>query len=332
MKKRTLKNRQEANLIRSAIDTCPDGILAAAIDGRVILTNRAMNHFCFQLTGSTVTNALTLWDVINTQAITAPGVLYLENTEKEEQLLVRLKDGSVWQIRRNLLMLHRMYIYQFIAADVSQVYKYQKILQENNQHVENLHTRQRDLIQNIIQNNLNKEMLHARMQIHDHIGQMLLVTRNALDNGTAGAGINELFAEWDHTVLNLENAKGLQNTDASVQEAELVQVAEMIGCHVRFIGTQPSERKARLLLYAAIREALTNAVMHADANELLIDIHESDLGYQIEISDNGRKTLNESIREGVGLSTLRERLESEGARMELRTSNGVTMLIEIPKE
>ena len=80
-----------------------------------------------------------------------------------------------------------------------------------------------------------------------------------------------------------------------------MQVAELIGCKVTFLGEQPKSRKALQLLYAAVREALTNAVRHADATELTVKIKQDKQRYHIEISDNGGVSVS-SITEGNGLS------------------------------
>ena len=108
-----------------------------------------------------------------------------------------------------------------------------------------------------------------------------------------------------------------------------MQVAELIGCKVIFLGEQPTQRKALQLLYAAIREALTNAVRHADATELTVKIERDKQKYHVEIFDNGSVSVS-SITEGNGLSALRQRLEQEGASLKVLCNNSVSLIIDIP--
>ena len=108
-----------------------------------------------------------------------------------------------------------------------------------------------------------------------------------------------------------------------------MQVAELIGCKVVFLGEQPKSRKALQLLYAAVREALTNAVRHADATELTVKIKQDKQRYHIEISDNGGVSVS-SITEGNGLSALRQRLEQEGATLKVLCDNSVSLIVSIP--
>ena len=112
-------------------------------------------------------------------------------------------------------------------------------------------------------------------------------------------------------------------------QSELLQVAELIGCKVVFLGEQPTQRKTLQLLYAAIREALTNAVRHANATELMVKVEQNKQGYYIEISDNGCVSVS-SITEGNGLSALRQRLEQEGASLKVLCDNGVSLIVNIP--
>ena len=80
-----------------------------------------------------------------------------------------------------------------------------------------------------------------------------------------------------------------------------------------------------------IREALTNAVKHAGADKLTISVSENNGRYDVEIRNNGR-AVNPPIQEGGGLSSLRKRLEQDGATMSYRYNGAVTLVLTIPKE
>ena len=326
------KQRHVARLIREAVDSCPDGICMAALDGRPILANRSINEICARLTGHTIVNALAMWEELRLLAMADASISGETGSDSGEHLLLPTDDGKVWQFQQKPRMLHGTEVLQFEAADITELYQYLKHLEKNNFDVAKLHERQRELLRNIVQNNLSKELLQAKMQIHDDIGRMIIVTRNALADGASGKQTDDIFSGWESVISDLENADVSSDTKASLPEEELVQVAGMIGCQVEFRGKQPSERKALLLLYAAVREALTNAVRHAGANALMVEIQESGDMYHVEITSNGVKAPALPLREGAGLGTLRQRLEGEGAAMTIRTDDGVVMELAIPKE
>lgn len=322
------RNYRISRLIRNAIDTYPDGICFAAADGRPILANKSINSICLRLTGSTITNANAMWEELRKTAEPQPSDM-VKNSEKE-LLLCKVDDTAVWQFQKQWIEISSDRIVQYEASDITELYNYQNRLRENNIRAAELHDRQRELLKNIVQNNIEKEILKAKMQIHDQFGRCLIMTRNALADNADDKDSTELFAAWQEVIADMENAAVMSVAKASSPEKELVQVADLIGCKVKFHGKQPSERKALLLLYAAIREALTNAVRHAGADQLMIEIEEVDGEYTAVISSNG-KTDVMPIREGGGLRNLRVRLEQEGATMNIRCDNGVVLELTIPK-
>ena len=336
---RTLKKRyHETNLIRQAVDACPDGICMAEEDGRPILANRTINELSLRLTGHTVLNAAVLWGDLTALAAGEASGMQTGGTGnkciegvRNDLLLLRLEDGAAWQFRRRELAANGEKIWQYEASDVTQLVEYRERLRENNLRAEQMNERQRELLRGIVRNNEEKERLHAKMRIHDSLGQVLLMTKMALESGEMKDG-EALFAAWEDVVEDMENAAKKQRLNSPLPEEELLRVAAMIECRVVFSGRQPGERKAILLLYAAIREALTNAVRHAGAEELFVDIREEGKKCRVRIHDNGKREVREPLQEGGGLSTLRKRLESEGAGMTLETADGVVMLLTIPKE
>lgn len=138
-----------------------------------------------------------------------------------------------------------------------------------------------------------------------------------------------LRENWNSAIHDFSNISTVWTVPDSSLQSELMQVAELIGCKVTFLGEQPKSRKALQLLYAAVREALTNAVRHADATELTVKIKQDKQRYHIEISDNGGVSVS-SITEGNGLSALRQRLEQEGATLKVLCDNSVSLLVDIP--
>ena len=322
-------------LIREAINSYPDGICFAAPGGRPILANKKINDICYMMTGHTVTNADRMWEELGDHRtqVTLPdpnGDASNDLNEGTEQILCRLQNEQVWQFQRRQLMLDSGPVMQYEAADVSELYRYQKQLQEKNEQLSGMLERQKTLLQNIVENNLKKEVLHTKMRIHSDFGRLLVMTENRLSNREESSDDSDIFEAWDHVISDMENASERKELAAASPQTELLKMAEMIGCKVEFTGEQPKERRALLLLYAAIREALTNAVRHAGADRLIVDIRHDDRYYRVAISSNGRNDVM-SVHEGGGLSDLRRRLEQEGAELSIDINGGVVMNVTIPK-
>lgn len=321
-------------LIREAINSYPDGICFAAPGGRPILANKKINDICYRMTGHTVTNADQMWEELVDKRIpdelTDPtSDATNDPDEGTERILCRLQNEQVWQFQRRQLMLDSGPVMQYEAADVSELYRYQKQLQEKNDQLAKMLERQKALLQSIVENNLKKELLNTKMRIHSDFGKLLVMTESRLSNWQEREDESEIFEAWDHVISDMENASEREETLTDSPQTELIKMAEMIGCKVEFTGEQPKERRALLLLYAAIREALTNAVRHAGADRLIVEIRHDKGCYRVSISSNGRNNIT-SIQEGGGLSDLRHRLEQEGATLFLEINDGVVMHVTIP--
>ena len=329
-----MKKNTSAKMIKKAIDSYPGGICFSALDGRVILVNEKMNKLMLELTGHTILNAKAAWEKLtnfanNGKAEKLPQSWLPKEPDNEstrQQLFFRFSDSSVWRFELRFLDSDTV---QIEAAEITELYRLSEELYENTIRLQEMQKRQKTLLDSIVEVNLNKEILAAKMHIHDELGHCLLATTKAITEDRLAENADTLRKSWNSTIQDFSNISTVWTVPDSSLQSELMQVAELIGCKVIFLGEQPTQRKALQLLYAAVREALTNAVRHADATELTVKIKQDKQRYHIEISDNGGVSVS-SITEGNGLSALRQRLEQEGATLKVLCDNSVSLLVDIP--
>lgn len=329
-----MKKKPSAKMIKKAIDSYPGGICFSALDGRVILVNKKMNKLVLELTGHTILNAKVTWEELedfanNGKAEKLPQSWLPKDTDNEsprQQLFFRFSDSSIWRFELRFLDSNTV---QIEAAEITKLYRLSEELYENTIRLQEMQKRQKSLLDSIVEVNLNKEILAAKMHIHDELGHCLLTTTKAITEDSLAENADVLRKSWNSTIHDFSNIPTVWTVPDSTLQSELLQVAELIGCKVIFLGEQPKSRKALQLLYAAVREALTNAVRHADATELTVKIKQDKQRYHIEISDNGSVSVS-SITEGNGLSALRQRLEQEGASLKVLCDNGVSLIVNIP--
>lgn len=331
-----MKKNTSAKMIKKAIDSYPGGICFSALDGRVILVNEKMNKLMLELTGHTILNAKAAWEKLTNFANNGkaekltqswlPKDTNNENESTHQQLFFRFSDNSVWRFELRFLDSNTV---QVEAAEITELYRLSEELYENTIRLQEIQKRQKALLGSIVEINLNKEILAAKMHIHDELGQCLLATTKAVAEDSLAENADTLRESWNRTIHDFSNISTVWTVPDSSLQSELMQVAELIGCKVIFLGEQPTQRKALQLLYAAIREALTNAVRHANATGLMVKIEQDEKNYHIEISDNGGVSVS-SITEGNGLSALRQRLEQEGATLKVLCDNSVSLLVDIP--
>ena len=331
-----MKKNTSAKMIKKAIDSYPGGICFSALDGRVILVNEKMNKLMLELTGHTILNAKAAWEkLINfanngkAEKLTQswlPKDTNNENESTHQQLFFRFSDNSVWRFELRFLDSNTV---QIEAAEITELSQISEELYENTIRLRQMQKRQKALLDSIVEVNLNKEILAAKMHIHDELGHCLLATTKAMTEDSLAENADMLRKSWNSTIRDFSNISTVWTVPDSSLQSELMQVAELIGCKVIFSGKQPTQRKALQLLYAAIREALTNAVRHADATVLTVKIEQDEKSYHIEISDNGSVSVS-SITEGNGLSALRQRLEQEGASLKVLCDKSVSLIVDIP--
>ena len=339
MQKRNRK-LNTAQSIRETIDNLPGGICLSMPNGRPILTNLRMNDLIFRLTGHTIMNAQTTWDELgridSANGCTKLDELRLELEDANEitadgSILFQFPNEQVWKFCREELTDQKPVYIQLDASDISDLYRYSRELYETNQRLAEQYRRQRNLLANIVEINHEKEILRAKMRIHDDLGQSLLFTKQQLLDDTLSENLAELTGTWDNTIRSLSEFTEADVNDDISPEAELRRAADMIGCRLNFSGDKPVGRRPVLLFYATVRAALTNAVRHANADQLNIAVTQTDSGYHVVISDNGTVQAL-PVTEGNGLANLRKRLEEEGATLEIKCDDGVVLIIDLPAE
>ena len=331
-----MKKNTSAKMIKKAIDSYPGGICFSALDGRVILVNEKMNKLVLELTGHTILNAKVAWEELTNFANNGkaekltqswlPKDTNNENGSTHQQLFFRFSDSLVWRFELRFLDSNTV---QIEAAEITELYRLSEELYENTIRLQEMQKRQKALLDSIVEVNLNKEILAAKMNIRDELGHCLLATTQGITEDSLAENADVLRESWSSTIRDVSNIPMAWTVPDSSLQSELLQVAELIDCKVTFLGEQPKSRKALQLLYVAVREALTNAVRHADATELTVKIKQDKQRYHIEISDNGGVSVS-SITEGNGLSALRQRLEQEGATLKVLCDNSVSLLVDIP--
>lgn len=290
-----------------------------------------MNTLVERLTGHTVLDADAVWRELS-------GVEPLREGERLHQpwleegsdtIFFQFPEGTVWRFR--WLPLTEVDLVQLEATEVTQLCRLSRELYDNNRRLRKLQSRQKVLLENIVQINRDKELLAAKIRIHDRMGHCLVATEQYLSNEAPPGGGEKLKVLWQDTIRGLTQLAGDEARGRPSPREELLRAAGLIGCHVRFRGETPTGQRTLRLLYAAVREGLTNAVRHAGADVLTVDVAPAAGGWHVEITDNGRPP-DGPIREGNGLGDLRRRLEEEGGSLAVRWAGGVRLSLELPAE
>ena len=103
-----------------------------------------------------------------------------------------------------------------------------------------------------------------------------------------------------------------------------------IAIHTAVEPIPPIQEAAATAMFRVTQEALSNVAKHADAKNVWIGLRYSNAGLELQLRDDGQGfDVTENLRqarEGLGLTNMRERIETLGGQFELQSAPGATVL------
>ncbi len=181
--------------------------------------------------------------------------------------------------------------------------------------------------------------------LHDHIGQLLATAKMRLgwiESAVKDESIEREIDEIrDHIGQAIQFGRSLTFElsppilyDLGL-EAALEWLAEQVesqnGIHREFESDgfeKPIRDEIRVLLFTAVRELLANVVKHAGATRVKVTVRRVDESISIHVADDGRgfnaskRSYHIAEARGFGLFSIRERLQSLGGHMDVRSQVG----------
>lgn len=313
--------------IKESFDNLPTGLSFSNQQGFVFLANRQIEKLSFALTGTDLQDAEEFWRQIHTGKMQG-----VEPLKYGEHLCFRLNDQEIWTFQRELLNIENSEIVQITAVNIAEQFLLSESVKQNNILLHEMNQRLIQHWENMDEYVRNREILDMKVRIHKEIGQALMASRVYLKQNAGGITEKELLKRWESVLL-------LMRKEAEPQEEQdnwksFVDAAEKAGVMVWVDGEVPIEELAKwqmeLILMAAV-EALTNAVRHAGADQLLIKISKSrNQDLVVKFTNTGTKP-GRNISEGGGLSSLRARLEAIGCSMKTETEPQFQLTVVLPE-
>lgn len=306
--------------IREGLDQLPDGVCFSLPDGFPRLVNNRMQQISRAAFGDGVTDARR-FDLRTAQNGLLPGC---ELRQEDETTFLRLPDDSVWRIQQRGIAVNQRPFTETIAYDVTVSYSKLQELKKRNARLDEVNRRLRDYLNEIDRTVREKEILAAKIQLHNRLGQCLLAMRSYL---TGVEGDRETIAEQlQQTVALLQN----NEPDDPVKDRLLavLKAAEAIGVEIRITGEIPPECKA--LFEVALHECLTNTFKHAHGCLLAAEILQTEETVTITMTNNGDPPAG-PVEETGGLRNLRAAVERQGGAMEIESVPAFVLTLRFPR-
>lgn len=300
---RIKKNMLTPGAIKESLDTLPDGVCFYSKEGQPLLVNKQMNKISGELFDTEIMNAESFLSKL--KLISSNDTAEIAGTEPT--VVIQTQDEKTWSFRKNVLTIGNTNIQELIANDVSQQYRLNKDLKKRNERLSRVNERLRKYSREVEQITIEKEILEAKMKVHDDVGRSLLAFRSYLAQPRDKRDKDNLLILWRYTISVMKN-----ETLPVVQSNEwdmLINASKAVGVKIELNGELPKESRIRTVLIAALHECLTNTVKHAKGNCLYLDIHSNNDKLEAIITNNGEQPKSMIVESG-GLKNLRYAVES----------------------
>lgn len=235
----------------------------------------------------------------------------------DEQNILVFSDKKVYSF--SIIKQSKTQIYAF---DITKEYSTTIEIENKQNELKTKRTEILQMIENLDEIEKQKEVLTLKSKLHDIIGQRLFILHHILDVidektfdlNSVKSLLKTMLDEIDNE--DISEAQNLQNS--------IVTAFEMIGFNIEISGEIPKETPKAKALVKIIRECATNAIRHANATKLFVNISDN----KIKIYDNG-KFANKSIIEGTGIKGMRLNAETLGGELIISKDNGFKVVIEM---
>ncbi len=311
--------------VKEAADSLPTGICYYTATGRVLMINKAMESFARQAGCPLDAGGRALYTGIATGRL-SPG---FERHMESGGMLITTPDGRALSVREGEDVFDGGPLYMLSLIDVSAVYGKTLSLRKLHKELSALNERLTGHNRRIVELTAQKELLAARVRLHDEMGADLLSIKNYIHNG----GGEEQRRRIETSLIRDLSFLLTGQASAPRDEYELIlETAERLGVRVVIEGELPRTEPQKHTTATAIHECLTNTLRHAKGRELIVSAVRRGDRIVISITNDGEQPVGD-IKEKGGLASLRALIEMiPGASMEILVSPSFCVRITMPEE
>ena len=164
--------------IKESVDSLPAGICYYLDEGRCVLVNNRMNEICYYLTGRDLQNGAEFYESLR------------------EKSIFSVSDGTAVSFRHRIVNDHGESLHELIADDITELYKKNEELRSNNEKAMRMAAGMKAYGETIADTVHRQEILQAKMNIHDEMNRMLLVTKKSAEGTPDEAERKEIINMW----------------------------------------------------------------------------------------------------------------------------------------
>ena len=322
--------------IKESIDLLPDGVCFSTDRGMPILMNSRMRQLCTEFTGEGLMDTEKFWRDLRNGNV-RKGIRPL----KQREAAFIDTNGQVWDFRRSRLSYGGEKVTEISAVNITTQYHLHKELVARYERLNDVNSRLHHFSEEVEKVTREKEILAAKIKLHDEIGRSLLILRSYLTETPEKSAQTEtpeksaqtetpeksaqtekrdrsrLLLLWQYIVTSMQEGTILKEREDSL--LLLKKEAADFNVDIFLEGLLPANPSVRNVIFAAVRECAGNTAKHARGDRLFITIHDTEENTEVFITNNGNAP-GGSIHETGGLKNLRKMVEERGGSMQIKSS------------
>ena len=350
-----IKYRQEnftVISVKQGLDAMEEGICFYTENGLPQFTNKYMNDVSLAISGRTIVDASGFWNDLQRGYI-----------DKKCRIITSIDDMVIVKTPEKVCAISNRDIggelKEMVMVDITSEYGTFEELLGKYESLEQQQERLKEYNKNVTQATIERELLNAKIHIHDELGEILLAAKRFIQNKdreekaakeirnikTAEAETNGAPGRGDIdrrtvTELWLKNLSllGVEREQTEEDEyAEIYRAASDIGMKIEVTGELPQEGKAKSVTASAMHECLTNTFRHAGGDTVYVEsvkvienteTGKNSSGYILTFTNNGKPPEGD-IEERGGLKSLRKMAEDAGFDMKIETAGGFKLILDM---
>ena len=309
--------------IKESVDRLSAGLCYHNEQGVPTLVNHRMDNLCRMIIGEPLFDANKFW-----RRLTHGKVVFGNAVEKTgNNPIITVESGTTLSFTKIEREIGGKKMYEIRATDITKQFALNRELKQSNNELRSLNRRLQEYGENVWDITREREILTAKVNIHDMLGKALLVTKRYIECGDTNITKQELKELWQGTLYLFDGGFTEKRDDGNLDE--LYDAAKLMGITLKVVGNIPKDNRLLRFIMSGARECLTNAVHHARASELSITLYENYGMFIIDYTNDGIQPEKE-ISEGGGLSSLRQSVEEDGGIMETQITPQFILRLKIP--
>lgn len=309
-------NNITARSIKEAIDNLPIGVCCYEPNGQIILKNHQVEKICREYTGEPLLNAVTFL-----YEITAG------SRQIEKDNIIKLKNGSVYAFNDRVMKEKDDNLRMLSIVDITEQYQNTKTLEEKQRTVSKLNEELILYGKQIVESISAKEILDAKVKIHDELGANLLASKRYILTGGSEAERATIETVLRNNLQYLKQETEITPTD---ELAVILDTAQKLDIKMNILGKMTDLEPQRHIIVTGMHECLTNTIRHARGDELTIRLEETDDEIVAEFTNNGNAP-DKEINERGGLALLRSLTEKNGGTMRIDSAPRFVLTLRLKK-